>query len=220
MAALLTVSGCSAAEAGADQGEPKKDIEAVKQYLAKNYAGKKWQSGPTAMDSDEIRKAYGKRRFYAVVSKPPLPPGARLPELIAAYQKQLKEYKDFISLTVSIDDKGTIATLGQPADYNNGLMKVASKDDARSAAAAILSLHPSEGLGTIGKIAAADLTANETDKGWTCQGTKLSQYHVEVVFDKAGKCTQITKRSLLPPPPSALPPLRLPPAPLPPEEKR
>lgn len=208
MAVLFAASGCGAA--GADQTDPKKDVEAVKEYLTKNYAGKKWQTGPTALDSDEVRKAYGKRRFYSVVSTPPLPPGAILPELIAAHQKRMEEYKNFISLTVSIDDKGTIAALGKPGAYNAGLMKVANNDDARSAAAAILAIHPSEGLGVVGAVRAAELTVTETEKGWTCQATKPMQYHVEVVFDASGKCTQITKRSTLPPPPSTLSPMRLP----------
>jgi hypothetical protein len=202
---LIGTSGCGATS-GADNVEPKKDIEAVKDYLAKNYPGKKWQAGPTMIESADISKAYGKRRFFAVVSTSPLPPGANLPDLIAAYQKRVKEYqKEFISLTMSIDDKGTLSTLGKVDDYNRGLMKVASKEDAKTAAAAILSIYPSEGLGSVGKIAAADLTVNETKEGWTCQATKAPQYHVEVVFDAAGTCTRVSKRSLLPPPPSARP---------------
>ena len=42
--------------------------------------GKKWQTGPEFMDSEEIRKAFGKQRFYYVFSSPPMPPGAEAPD--------------------------------------------------------------------------------------------------------------------------------------------
>ena len=36
----------------------KQDLEAFKKYLADKHPGKKWQTGPTPLDSKELRKAY------------------------------------------------------------------------------------------------------------------------------------------------------------------
>jgi hypothetical protein len=44
------------------------DLTRFRNYMEEIKAGKKWQSGPTPMDSEEIRKAYGKARFYSVYS--------------------------------------------------------------------------------------------------------------------------------------------------------
>mgnify|MGYP003579203660 CR=1 FL=1 len=59
----------------------KADLTRFRNYMEEVKPGKKWQSGPTHMDSAEIRRAYPNARFYSVYSRPPLPPGAPLPEL-------------------------------------------------------------------------------------------------------------------------------------------
>jgi hypothetical protein len=48
--------------------------------------GKKWQSSPTTIAIEEIRKAYGNVRFYSFYSSPPMPPGAPPPELLQEYE--------------------------------------------------------------------------------------------------------------------------------------
>jgi hypothetical protein len=75
---LLTTS-VSADERGANA-----DLVKVGSFLNKTFPKKKWQTGPTRIDTPEIRKAYPGARFYAVKSVPPLPPGAALPKLIEA----------------------------------------------------------------------------------------------------------------------------------------
>src|SRR5262245_13242248 len=138
--------------AGAGDKKPaegaKADLDAFRAYLAKQYEGKKWQTGPTRIDSPEIRQAYGKRRFYAVFSSPPLPPGAALKELIERYQRAMEDFrKNYVSVTAAVDDGGKVTPLRKPADYNDGLMKVASDEDAKVAAAAVLALHGADRVG-------------------------------------------------------------------------
>src|SRR5262245_57692038 len=82
----------------AGEKQTREDLAAFKAYLEKNHPGKKWQTGPSRVDTPEVRRAYGKRRFYYVFSSPPLPPGVNLPEAIQAYQRRVKEFQEtFIS---------------------------------------------------------------------------------------------------------------------------
>src|SRR5215475_11105046 len=67
----------------------KSDITQFQSYLQVNKPGKKWQTGPSRIDSEEIRKAYGNLRFYYVYSSPPMPPGAPLPELLEEYERKM-----------------------------------------------------------------------------------------------------------------------------------
>src|SRR5215510_5181792 len=118
------------------------DLTRFRNYIEEVMPGKKWQSGPTPMDSAEIRKAYGQARFYSVYSSPPLPPGAPLPELLEEYKRKMDEHqKQFISLTIRIDEQEQMAPLYEAEDYNQGLMRVTTDDDAKICAAAILSLY-------------------------------------------------------------------------------
>jgi len=102
------------------------DLTKFRNYLEEIKPGKKWQTGPALMDSEEIRKAYyGKLRFYYVFSSPPTPPGAPLPELLDEYEQKLEVYqKQFISLTIKIDEHGSITPLYEEEDYNLGMMRV------------------------------------------------------------------------------------------------
>lgn len=199
---LVLWCGCLAAAFGqpADDAQAKKDQEAFTAYLTKNYPGKKWQTGPTRLDSDEVRAAYGKKRFWFVFSAPPVPPGAFLKEAFEAYQKRAEEFRQFeMSLTVAIDDDGTLQPLGKPEDFGRGLLKVASKDDARIAGAAVLSLASSTQLGPR-PVAAKQVTVTEADSGWNVQ---FRERFVTggAQFSKDGKLVLVTKQSHLPPPP-------------------
>jgi hypothetical protein len=151
---LSTVSwplGCSCFCTGfAFGGEDltKKDLAVFRSYLSAKHAGKKWQTGPSRLDSPAIQKAYGNRRFYFVFSAPPLPPGANLPAVQEAYRKRYQEFlKTHLSLTVRIEAKGAVVPLLKIDDYSQGLMGVTTDADARTAAAAVLSLHGSERVG-------------------------------------------------------------------------
>ena len=201
---LLTCGVCSilAFAMNARAGDQAKaDVTAFRAYLEKQQPAKRWQSGPTVLDSDEIRKAYGKRRFCFVFSSPPLPPGANLPELIEAYRQRSVEFqKNFTSLSVAFDEKDAIAPLTKPQDYNVGLMKVQTDEQARIAGAAILSLHGSDRVGP-GVVAAKEVMVTKSAKGWNCTVQRQNAFIGTVVFDAGGTCTSIAKSYAGPVPP-------------------
>src|SRR5262249_49610316 len=143
-ATLLLVSFAAA------QPDTKKDVEAIKAYLAKNHPGKKWHEGPLPLDAPAVREAFGKRRFYAVVSNPPLPPGAFLPDLVERFKKQSEDFrKNYITVLVFVDAEGAITPIKTSTDYNAILNKVAGDQDAKTAAAAILTVQPVGGVGKV-----------------------------------------------------------------------
>jgi hypothetical protein len=169
------------------------DLTRFRNYLEEVKPGKRWQSGPTPMDSAEIRKAYGKARFYSVYSSPPLPPGAPLPELVAEYKQKMDEYqKQFVSLTMRIDEQERMTPLNEAEDYNQGLMRITTDDDARIGAAAILSLYGSDRVGP-GIVNAKEVTVTRSENGWICSVFRENAFRGEVVFDKDGKFVSMTK---------------------------
>jgi hypothetical protein len=197
--ALLTASA-------PDQDPSKDDLATFKQYLEKNHKGKKWQTGPARLDSKEIQKAYPDQRFYYVFSSPPLPPGAALPELIERHRRAMEEYtKDYISVTVAVDRDGVRPLTGKTGDLAKGLMAVKSEDDARTAAAAVLSVCPEGGRAVgPGVMPPEAVKVEKADKGWTC--TARRQFLTgTVTFDADGKLTGVRRQSMVPLPPSAPP---------------
>jgi hypothetical protein len=179
--------------AGNQQTQAAADLTRFRNYMEEVKPGKKWQSGPTPMDSGEIRRAYGNARFYSVYSSPPMPPGAPLPELVKEYELKMDEYhKQFVSLTIRIDEQERMAPLYEAEDYNQGLMRVTTDDDARISAAAILSLYGSDRVGP-GIVTAKEVTVTRSENGWTCSMFRENAFRGEVVFDKDGKCVSMTK---------------------------
>ncbi|MSQ94950.1 MAG: hypothetical protein EXR98_10405 [Gemmataceae bacterium] len=181
--------------------QTKADVTAFRTYLEKQHPGKRWQTGPTALASAEIRKAYGDRRFYFVFSSPPLPPGANIQELIDAYRRKLVEFqKTAISLSVAFNDKGEIVPLTKPQDFNIGLMKVQSEDDARTAATAVLAIHGSDRVSP-GAVSAREVMVTKTAKGWTCTVERRNAFAGTALFDADGKCMSVSKTYAGPVPP-------------------
>jgi len=169
------------------------DFAKFQSYLEENKPGKKWQTGPARMDSEEIRTAFGKARFYYVFSSPPPPPGAPLPELLEEHQRLMDLYqKQFISLTMRIDD-GKITPLHEEEDYNQGMMRVTNDEDAKICAAAILSLYSSDDRVAPGLVAAKEVTVTSSGSGWSCGVHRENAFEGEVIFDKEGKIVSVTK---------------------------
>jgi hypothetical protein len=189
----------------AAEDQAKQDLAAFKAYLEKERAGKKWQTGPTRLDSEELRQAYGKRRFYFVFSAPPIPPGAFSPQIQKQFQERAEDFrKNYLSLTVGFDEKGKIVPLLKAEDYNVGLMPIKTDDDARVAAAAILSLASSDaGIGGAGPgvVAASEVQVARTKDGWSCTAARRFRFQGTVAIDPAGKVFRVSKISTLPPPP-------------------
>ncbi len=196
---VISILTCSPIASAGEQA--KTDLASFRMYLEKQHPGKRWQTGPSPLTSEEIRRAYGTRRFYFVFSSPPLPPGANIQELIDAYRRKLVEFqKTALSLSVGFDDKNEIAPLTKPQDFNVGLMKVQSEDDARFAAAAVLSLYGSDRVGP-SVVAAREVMVTKSPKGWTCTVERRNAFAGTALFDVAGKCTSVSKTYAGPVPP-------------------
>jgi hypothetical protein len=194
--ALILDFGIATRTAGknAQDAQTMADFAKFQSYLEENKPGKKWQTGPARMDSEEIRKAFGNARFYYVFSSPPLPPGAPLPELLEEHQLRMKEYQDkFISLIMRMDEEGRITPLHEEEDYNLGMMRVATDEDAKICAAAILSMYSSDDRVGPGIVAAKEVTVTKTGNGWSCSVHRENAFQGEVLFDKDGKLVSATK---------------------------
>jgi hypothetical protein len=175
------------------QAQTAADLTRFRNYMEALKPGKKWQTGPTLMDSEEIRRAYGKARFYSVYSSPPMPPGAPLPELLEEYERKMDEYrKQFVSMTIRIDEVETMTSFYEAADYNQGLMRVTTDDDARICAAAILSLYGSDRVGPE-IVTAKEVTVTRTENGWSCGVVRENAFQGSVVFDRDGKVVSMKK---------------------------
>lgn len=179
------------------------DATAFRDHLVKNQLDQRWDGEPTAqLDSEEIRRAYGDRRFYFTFKAPPLPPGAAWPDLIERHKQAMAEYqKHSLRITVGIDSQERAVTFQTAQDFNTGLMPVKTDDDARIAAAAILSLigntqvHPAV-------ISAREVSVTGTQFGWTCQAKQAKGIDGTVVFDPSGRCTRASKNlNYMPPVP-------------------
>jgi hypothetical protein len=200
--ALMLDFGITTCTAGKNtQDEQRADLAKFQNYLEENQPGKKWQTGPARMDSEEIRKAYEKMRFYYVFSSPPPPPGAALPELIEEHERMMDVYqKQFISLVIGIDEQGNIKPLHEEEDYSLGMMRVTTDEDAKICAAAILSMYSSDPRVSPGVVAAKEVTVTKSENGWSCSVHRENAFQGEVLFDKDGKIVSATKTYLGPMP--------------------
>jgi hypothetical protein len=198
----------------AEAKQTKADCAAFQDYLKANKLNGSWQGDPTRLDSEDIRKAYPGRRIYFTYEAPPLPPGAFLPELIKAHQQRVAEYqKHSLKITVQMDGDKVIS-MSQPAGFNAGLMEIKSDDEARVAAAAILSMNNADHVPP-GVVSAKDVTVSSNDKGWTCNFSKPMRFNGEVKFDSKGQVVAVSKKAnwIMPLPPSARPGGLIPPKP-------
>ncbi len=193
-AALLLAAGIAApsGEKKPAGDAAKADLAAFRAYLAKHYPGKKWKEGPTRLDTPEIRKAYGSRRFYYVFSAPPMEPGVTGPSVYEEYARRFDDYrKNYMSLTVEISKGEKITPLHSAESFNTGLMKVRSEADVKTAAAAILSLYGAFRVGP-GPVSAGAVKVTRRRKGWSARVTARF-FQGTANFDAAGKCTGVSK---------------------------
>jgi hypothetical protein len=193
--ALMLSFGIAARTAGknAQDEQTGADLTKFRNYLEEVKPGKKWQTGPARMDSEEIRKAFGQLRFYYVFSSPPMPPGAPLQELLDEHAQKVDEYqKQFISLTCKIDEQGRITPLYGAEEYNPGMMRVTTDEDAKICAAAILSLY---GYDRVGPeiVAAKEVAVTRSENGWSCNVLRENAFRGEVSFDRDGRCVYMMK---------------------------
>ena len=204
---LLSLSLCLAFTVSVRADDPSKDgIAAFKQYLEKNFKDRKWQTGPAQLESRELQKAYPDQRFFYVYSAPPLPPGAFLPELVERHRKASEEFrKNYISLAVAIGKDGIRPLANNKESLGKGLIALNSEEDAKVAAAAVLSLYIESGYTQAPKaLPASSVKVTKSDKGWTCQ-VQQPMLQGNVTFDAEGKLATLSKSSHIPLPPGARP---------------
>lgn len=176
------------------------DLAVFHDHLVKNQLANRWDGNPTRIDSDEIRRAYGDRRFYFTFQEAPLPPGAPLPDLIEMHKREMQEYqKHSLRITVGIDNKQHAATFRTAQDFNLGLMPVKTDEDARIAAAAILSLIGNNQVYPA-VITAQEVSVTRTESGWTCLVRRTRDFDGKVILDSSGHCTSATKNLNYAPP--------------------
>ena len=194
LSAALPLVVCIAARSADDEAaRTREGLDAFRAYLKKEYPDKKWQQGPSRLDSPALWAAYGGQRFYVVYSSPPLPPGANIKEVQEVYRRQVEDIRtNYLSLAVRVDDKGRVAPLLKPQDFNAGLMKVAGDEDARTAAAAILSLLGS-GQNGPAVVEANEVGVTKGDKGWSCRVDRKEAFEGTVTFDADGRCRGVSK---------------------------
>jgi hypothetical protein len=205
---ILAVALPSILLAGCAADPTKTDVAKVEDYLKKNHPGKTWETGPTRIDTEEVRVAYGNRRFYYVFSTPPVlphggpPPGA---EMLEEFRKAQAHFeKERASLTVGIDEQGGITAYQKGEDFSQGLPKLRGEADAKVAAAAALSLFVADELGPR-TVAAKDVTVGKDTTGrhvqWYCSVTEgragEGGWRGEVFFDKDGKCIAVAREPLV-----------------------
>jgi hypothetical protein len=192
-------------------GDAKKDLATFKEFLVATKQDARWQTDPLPLTSAEIAKAYPNRRVYFTFARPPLPPGAPLPELLERYKKQLEEYqKRSLRITVTIDEDNQVAAMREAKDFNAGLMPVKTDEDAMTAAAAILAMAHLTSGGNVspGPVNAKEVTVTRTASGgWTCVVKKQRAFDGTVSFDAAGKVIGVTKMmNYIEPLPPSVPP--------------
>ena len=176
------------------------DVATFHDHLVKNKLDTRWEGPPARIDSEEIRSAYGDRRFYFTFKAPPLPPGAQLPKLIERYNLAMQEHqKHALRITVGVDAKQHSETFRTAQDFNLGLMLVKTDEDARIAAAAILSLIGNDQVYPA-VISAREVSVTRTQAGWTCLVTRKREFDGKVEFDPSGHCTSATKNLNYDPP--------------------
>jgi hypothetical protein len=192
-------------EREADTRQVKADQAAFQAYLRANKLEDRWQGDAAPLNAPELRKAYPGLRAYFTYAAPPLPPGAFLPELVERHRRAMEEHKKHsLRITVLIGEK--VVAMSKPEDFNTGLMAITGADDARVAAAAILSMIDA-GHVPPGPVDARDIQVASSDKGWTCTFSRPMRFDGKVTFNGEGKCIAVAKRpNFIPPLPPSAPP--------------
>lgn len=168
-----------------------RDLATFRNFLSASGFADRWERPPQRLDSPEISRAYRDQRFYFTFEQPPQPPGAPMPELIAAYDEAWRKYKrNSLRITVAIGSDGNVRILSSPQDFNAGLMSIKSDEEATVAAAAIASLL-NEHDAMPARVLPNDIRVVKTGDGWTCRIE--TNVHATVSFDRDGKCITATK---------------------------
>ncbi len=188
------IVGAAPTGSSAENAAPAAAVNAFHAYLHSNQLESKWEGEPATLQSPEIQAAYGGRQFVYTFKAPPVPPGAPMPDVIARYKEALQEHeKHSLRLTAAIDNAQNVSPMEKPEDFNRGLMPIKSDADARTAAAAILSLFNTGDIRPT-VINASEVTVMRTPAGWTCQVSRPRAFDGTVSFNAGGKVTSVVKK--------------------------
>ena len=166
------------------------DIARFLRFLAQRHPGEAWKQGPERIESPELQEAYPGMKFYFVSSPQPMPRGARIAPSAASGVEPERKAKPLLTLCVRFGPGDQVDELRKPEDYNLGLQSIHSDEDARTAAAAILStldgiyFSPSP-------LAKSLIQVQKTPTGWTCR-LRTQTREGRVVFNQEGKCISIS----------------------------
>ena len=203
LAAGLLLTGWAAPGRAEPSKEEVADGEAILAYVKANKLDDKWHGPPTRLDTEEIRKAYPGCRAYHTFVAPPVRRfggAAPSPAEVERDRRAAADYqKQSLRMAFLVKD-GKLTALKDAADYNTGLMPIKGDDDAKTAAAAILSLRPLQQFAVPpARVEADAVKIAKTDKGWT--GTLPVKQDLQfrgswagagtVVFDADGKVTEV-----------------------------
>ncbi len=203
--ACVCIGGALLAKA-AEQRQ-KGDLAIFQDFLKEKYKDKKWQIGPSPIETPELKQAFPNLRFYYVFTAPPARTGDLQAELKRLREEELKrkqggkkEGEPWLSLTVAIDNQGKLQPLASPADFKKLLPAVNSHVEANTTAALILTLYPS---GTKpSRVLADDVSAIRDKDGWSCSfSNREVSYSGGVQFNPEGEVVAISKYRLRQVPP-------------------
>lgn len=171
---------------------PRSELAAVLRYLAEKHPGETWKSGPEQLDSSALRFAYPKHRFYVIASPMPLPGGAKPATGGPRNNTAGPKPRRILSLCIRLGPKNQIEEFRNPADYNRGLVAIRADEDARKAAAAILSTLDGLYFGPAA-VDPALVLVQKISSGWVCR-MQTKNKAGRVVFDTEGRCISATMR--------------------------
>ncbi len=169
-----------------------RDTVSFLRHLADKHATQSWKDGPTRLDSPELRQAYPGFRFYFVSSPQPMPPGARPSASKSSRLEPGANPKPMLTLCVRFGPADQLDELRKTEDFNRGLMAIGTEDEARVAAAAILSTMDAFYLGPE-RFASSLIQVQKSATGWMCR-LKTNLKEGKVGFDAGGKCITATLR--------------------------
>jgi len=155
------------------------ELSTFKTWLEREHPGYGCDEGPAPFRNSTVDGAYPSRRFYYVLTyargiAPPFP--------------------NSLSMVVQVSENGEVRRLdaSDPASFQPGLMKVASAQSARQAAAAILILALGDPGERRWRVDVDSMAVKKSRKGWV--GTYYhggQTYASRVTFDRSGVLTSI-----------------------------
>jgi hypothetical protein len=154
-------------------------LEIFKAWLDRVHPGYGRDEGPARFRNRTVDAAFGGRRFYYVLT----------------YTRGIPPpFRNGLSLVAHVDENGAVTPLNaaSAASYRPGLRKVATAQDARQAAAAVLILAMGDPSERRWQFRENLVTVKKEKKGWVCSYRHGGPgYTSQVTFDRDGLLTAI-----------------------------